>query len=57
VRLHGRSGLAERAWKRWYNSAIRSRLKPIKRVVRSIQCYWDRVINAATTHWISTRIL
>ncbi len=43
-----RRGWAERAWKSWYDWAIRSRLKPIKRVARLIQYYWDGVINAAT---------
>jgi transposase len=44
-----RRGWAERAWKRWYAWAIRSRLEPIKRVARLIKYYWDGVMNAATT--------
>jgi transposase len=45
-----RRGWAERAWKGWYDWAIRSRLPPIKRVARLIKYYWDGVINAATTN-------
>ena len=41
-----RRGWAERAWKGWYDWAIRSRLSPIKRVARLIKYYWDGVINA-----------
>jgi transposase len=44
-----RRGWAERAWKGWYDWAIRSRLEPIKRVARLIKYYWDGVLNAATT--------
>jgi len=43
-----RRGWAERAWKSWYGWAIRSRLKPIKRVARLIKYYWEGVLNAAT---------
>jgi transposase len=45
---YARRGWAERAWKSWYSWAIRSRLKPIKRVARLIKFYWDGVMNAAT---------
>ena len=50
-----RRGWAERAWKGWYDWAIRSRLAPIKRVARLIKYYWDGVINAATTHVTNAR--
>ena len=35
--------------------AIRSRLKSIKRVARLIKCYWDGVINVATTDVTNAR--
>ena len=50
-----RRGWAERAWKGWYDWAIRSRLAPIKRVARLIKYYWDGVINAATTNVTNAR--
>jgi len=50
-----RRGWAERAWKGWYDWAIRSRLEPIKRVARLIRYYWDGVINAATTNVTNAR--
>ena len=50
-----RRGWAERAWKGWYDWAIRSRLSPIKRVARLIKYYWDGVINAATTNVTNAR--
>jgi transposase len=50
-----RRGWAERAWKGWYDWAIRSRLEPIKRVARLIKYYWDGVINAATTDVTNAR--
>jgi transposase len=50
-----RRGWAERAWKEWYNWAIRSRLEPIKRVARLITYYWDGVITAATTNVTNAR--
>ena len=50
-----RRGWAERAWKGWYDWAIRSRLEPIKRVARLIKYYWDGVINAATTNVTNAR--
>lgn len=40
---------AEKAWKRWYGWAIRSRLEPMKRVARMIKRHWDGVINAVVT--------
>ncbi len=50
-----RRGWAERAWKGWYDWAIRSRLEPIKRVARLIKYYWDGVLNAATTDVTNAR--
>jgi len=50
-----RRGWAERAWKGWYDWAIRSRLEPIKRVARLIKYYWDGVITAATTNVTNAR--
>ena len=50
-----RRGWAKRAWKGWYDWAIRSRLEPIKRVARLIKYYWDGVINAATTNVTNAR--
>ncbi len=43
-------GWATRAWQRWYNWAIRSRLEPIKKVARMIKRHWEGVINAATNN-------
>jgi transposase len=37
---------AEKAWQRWYNWAIRSRLEPIKRVARMVKRHWDGIITA-----------
>ncbi len=42
-------GWAEKAWKRWYGWAIRSRLEPMKKVARMIKRHWDGVINAVIT--------
>jgi len=50
-----RRGWAERAWKGWYDWAIRSRLEPIKRVARLIKYYWDGVMTAATTNVTNAR--
>jgi transposase len=50
-----RRGWAQRAWKKWYDWAIRSRLGPIERVARLIKYYWDGVINAATTNVTNAR--
>ncbi len=50
-----RRGWAERAWRSWYDWAIRSRLEPIKRVARLIKYYWDGVITAATTNVTNAR--
>jgi transposase len=50
-----RRGWAERAWKGWYEWAIRSRLEPIKRVARLIKYYLEGVINAATTNVTNAR--
>ncbi len=50
-----RRGWAKRAWKGWYDWAIRSRLEPIKRVARLIKYYWDGVITAATTNVTNAR--
>lgn len=36
----------ERAWHRWYASAIRSRLEPVKRVARMIKMHLGGIINA-----------
>ena len=43
-------GWAQRAWKRWYGWAIRSRLEPICKVARMIKRHWDGVMNAVTSN-------
>ena len=40
---------AEKAWKKWYSWAIRSRLDPIKKVARMVKRHWDGVITAVVT--------
>ena len=42
-------GWAEKAWKKWYSWAIRSRLDPIKKVARMVKRHWDGVITAVVT--------
>lgn len=42
-------GWAEKAWRRWYDWAIRSRLEPVKSVARMIKRHWDGVLNAVVT--------
>ena len=41
-----RRGWAERAWKKWYSWAIRSRLEPMKRVARMVKSHLDGILNA-----------
>jgi transposase len=41
-----RRGWAEKAWQRWYNWAIRSRLEPMKRVARMVKSHFAGIINA-----------
>lgn len=37
---------AEKAWRRWYGWAIRSRLEPVKRVARTIRAHLWGILNA-----------
>ena len=42
-------GWARRAWMRWYQWAIRSRLEPIKRVARMVKKHLDGIVTAVVT--------
>jgi transposase len=39
-------GWAKRAWLAWYNSAIRCRLEPVRRVARMVRRHLDGILNA-----------
>jgi transposase len=41
---------AKKAWKRWYDWAIRSRLEPVKKVARMIKKHLWGIINAIVLH-------
>jgi transposase len=51
-----RRGWARRAWYRWYASAIRSRLEPVKRVARNVKRYLEGIINAVVLGVTNARI-
>ena len=40
---------ANKAWERWYRGAIRSRLEPVKKVVRMIREHLWGILNAVIT--------
>lgn len=44
-----RRGWARRAWMRWYQWAIRSRLEPIKRVARMVKKHLEGIVTAVVT--------
>ena len=52
---YARRRWAERAWVQWYTWAIRSRLKPIKRVAKMIRDCWAGVMNAASRNVTNAR--
>jgi len=49
-------GWARRAWNRWYASAIRSRLEPVKRVARNVKRYLEGIVNAIVLGVTNARI-
>ncbi len=51
-----RRGWARRAWNRWYASAIRSRLEPVKRVARNVKRYLEGIVNAVVMGVTNARI-
>ena len=46
---------AEKAWKRWYGWAVRSRIEPIIKVAHMIKAHWDGVMNAVTSNTTNAR--
>ena len=46
---------AEKAWKRWYGWAVRSRIGPIIKVAHMIKAHWDGVMNAVTSNTTNAR--
>ena len=38
-------GVARRFWKQWYNRAIRSRIKPLKKFARNLKSYIEGIFS------------
>ena len=46
---------ARKAWQAWYDSAIRCRLEPVKRVARMIKRHLDGIVTAVVTRVTNAR--